>query len=358
MKSLFMKIYTGNYKLYLIPVAILYLVFLFLIFVSPGITKGVDLEGGTLIVLRGEKEINAPQLEALLKQNFNFKELKVSAVSGPTGYGVTIQYAENTDLTNAEKAIADARALKKADPEGAKAKASEVIGMLSKFSSVNATSNDIEDIFSAAEDSIIKANQHFENKLQDIITKEFSLSNAKMQVKDIRPVLGETFWQNAINVSAIAFFLVVVVVFIFFREFIPALAVLAAAIFDVLAALAGMELFKIPLSLSTIPALLMLIGYSVDTDIMLTSRMLKGKEKTPAERAGDSIATGLTMTGTTLAALVSMLIISYFSQIFVIFDIAAVLLFGLIADIPSTWFMNASVLLWYIEKKERKNKSI
>ncbi|MCR4368773.1 MAG: MMPL family transporter, partial [archaeon] len=168
------------------------------------------------------------------------------------------------------------------------------------------------------------------------------------------PSLGENFYQTGILVSAIAIILVIIVIFLFFREVIPSGAILLAIIFDIAGALGLMSIFGIPLSLATIPALVMLIGYSVDTDVMLTTRVLKRKEGTPRERAHESMITGLTMTLTTLAALTVMIILSYFSQLEVVFQIAAVLLFGLCADLISTWLMNAPILLWYVEKKEGK----
>ena len=115
-----------------------------------------------------------------------------------------------------------------------------------------------------------------------------------------------------------------------------------------------MAVFKVPLSLATIPALLMLVGYSVDTDIMLTTRLLKRREGTAADRTIGAMKTGLTMTFTTLAALTVMLSISFFNQITIIFEIAAVIFFGLLGDLISTWMMNAPILLWYVEKKKER----
>jgi preprotein translocase subunit SecF len=124
-------------------------------------------------------------------------------------------------------------------------------------------------------------------------------------------------------------------------------------IFDILAGLTGMALLNIPLSLTTIPALLLLVGYSVDTDIMLTSRLLKERTGTPGERATTSMKTGLTMTGTTLAALLAMIFISYFYQIEIIYYIAVILFFGLIGDVIATWLANAPILLWFIKEKKK-----
>ena len=95
----------------------------------------------------------------------------------------------------------------------------------------------------------------------------------------------------------------------------------------------------------------MLVGYSVDTDIMLTTRLLKRKEGGLKERSYEAMKTGLTMTLTTMAALSVMITLSFMYQIVVIFDLTVVLFFGLVADIISTWLMNAPILLAYAESK-------
>jgi preprotein translocase subunit SecF len=105
------------------------------------------------------------------------------------------------------------------------------------------------------------------------------------------------------------------------------------------------------LTLSSVAALLMIIGYSVDTDILLTTRLLKRRDKTVYERANDTLKTGLTVTTTLIGAALVMLIVSWMAQITTIFEIAAIVLFGMAGDLISTWFTNAPILLWYWEKK-------
>ena len=176
----------------------------------------------------------------------------------------------------------------------------------------------------------------------------------QFQKIEVGPALGELFWDSAVKVVILAFILIIIVIFFFFREIIPSLAVILSAILDILGAMAGMALFGIGLGLASIPALLMLIGYSVDTDILLTTRLLKRKEGSPGQRAAGSMKTGLTMTFTTLAAVIIMMLVSWQAQMLVVFEVAAVLLFGLITDLLSTWLMNAPILLWYAEKKEKR----
>lgn len=68
-----------------------------------------------------------------------------------------------------------------------------------------------------------------------------------------------------------------IVVFIVFRQVVVSLLVVLCALADILTAAASMNLTGVQLSLGTVAALLMLIGYSVDTDILLTMRVLKRK---------------------------------------------------------------------------------
>ncbi|MEK6957948.1 MAG: hypothetical protein AABW99_03150 [archaeon] len=282
------NLYKGNYKRYLILPAILLVVFFFLILVFPTVKQGIDLRGGTSIIVRNDTMMDSSLLEKRLLEKYEFSDLQINSVSSPTDYGLLVQYAQSD------------------------ASASEV---------------------------------------QQTIIETFSIKNERIQVNQIGASFGAKFYESGTTAMLAGAILVTLVIFLFFREIIPSLLVIGAAIFDVLGALALMALFGIPLSGSTIPALLAMVGYSIGTDIMLTTRVLKRKEKTPAERSSESMATGLTMTFTSIAALLVMAVLSYFMQIQVFFEISAVLLFGLFADIISTWLMNAPLLLWFVEKR-------
>lgn len=344
-----------NYKLFMLIPLLMFLLFLFMIFVWPSVPRGIDLQGGTLLVVRSEEPIPASELKQLLLENFDLLDLKVTSIEGPNGNGVNVQFAGNQTLLSASEQIDLANSSLSSNPGAARQAAEQAAVLLSPFVQDSSLPQDPEGAVSRAEDLLVEANKNINEGMQRLISERFGLGeNVAFQRREVSPTLGAAFWATAFNVAVASGVLIILVIFLFFRKIIPSFAVIAAAIFDVSGALALMAVFGIPLSLSSIPALLMLVGYSVDTDIMLTTRVLQRKEKTPAGRAADSMATGLTMTGTTIAALVSMLVIAYTAQIFVIFEIAAVILFGLLADLVSTWLMNAEILLWYVE---RKNKS-
>lgn len=184
-------------------------------------------------------------------------------------------------------------------------------------------------------------------------SKLISLINAKypgaaVSVQNVGASLGASFLEQGIKAVLLAFLIMALVVFIAFRMPIPSGAVVFSAFSDMLIALAFMSVMGIELSRYTIAAILMLIGYSVDTDILLTTRVLKEKGDVINERIRNAMRTGLTMTMTTLAALTALFI---FSTSEVLDDIAIVLIFGLIADLVMTWAFNSGVLKWYALKR-------
>ena len=178
------------------------------------------------------------------------------------------------------------------------------------------------------------------------IMSGFGIKSDSISFESIGPALGASFWQQSQIAIIIAFVMMGIIVFIVFRTFVPSIAVILSAASDMIVTIALLRLFDIELSLAGLAALLMLIGYSVDTDILLTTRLLKEEKGTIDEKLKRAMKTGLTMTLTTIGA-VTALYISSISP--VLSQIANVLMFGLIIDLMNTWMQNAGILKWYIE---------
>ena len=142
------------------------------------------------------------------------------------------------------------------------------------------------------------------------------------------------------------------------REPVPSVAIILAALCDILIALGGMSILHIPLSIASVGALLMLIGYSVDTDILLTTRLLKRREGTVDERARNAMHTGLTMSCAAIAAMGILYIVTVIimPEATTLSNISAVLVIGLIGDILSTWLMNLGILKTYIDWRQSKKQ--
>ncbi len=167
---------------------------------------------------------------------------------------------------------------------------------------------------------------------------------------------GATLQSQAMIAILFAFIGMAIVVFIAFRKLVPAATVVFAGVADITITAGAMNIFGIELSLATTAALLMLIGYSVDSNILLTTKVLKRQGKLVDKMAG-AFHTGFIMTTTTLAAIVAMLIVAAVGQVPTLSGIAAVLVIGLICDMIFTWAFNAGVLRLYMEKEEGKKQT-
>lgn len=188
-----------------------------------------------------------------------------------------------------------------------------------------------------------------------------SAINGKAKVisyNEIGPVLSEEAMGQIYVAMIFAFLFMAVTVFIVFREPVPSIAIILAALCDILIALGGMSIFKIPLSIASVGALLMLIGYSVDTDILLTTRLLKRREGTVESRAKNAMYTGLTMSFAAIAAMGILFVVTklIMPEATTLSNISAVLVIGLVGDILSTWLMNLGILKTYIDWRQSKKQ--
>ncbi|WP_297515974.1 protein translocase subunit SecF [Thermococcus sp.] len=162
---------------------------------------------------------------------------------------------------------------------------------------------------------------------------------------EVQPTFGELAKKQGIRAIAFAFLAMAVVVFLFFRNPVSSLAIIFSALSDMVIAVALMGVFGIQLTTATIAALLMLIGYTVDSNILLTTKLTRRKEDTIEEAYLSAVSTGLTMSTTTLGALLVLWLVSTSPTLD---NIAIVLIFGLLADFMNTWIFNAGVLRWYL----------
>ena len=165
-------------------------------------------------------------------------------------------------------------------------------------------------------------------------------------------LISQSFYKQLLIAMLFAFLLMSIVVFIMFRTFVPSFAVILAAFADIFMTLVVVNYFGIEMSSAGIVAFLMLIGYSVDTDILLTNKVLRSHEGSLNGKIFTAFKTGMTMT---LTAIVSVSIGLYVSLSFsvVLTQIFTILLIGLGFDILNTWVANVSILKWYVEAKKK-----
>jgi len=161
--------------------------------------------------------------------------------------------------------------------------------------------------------------------------------------------LGEQFFRQIFTALIFAFILMGIVVLIYFRSFGPSIAVILSAISDIVITASIVNLTGMKLSTAGIAAFLMLIGYSVDTDILLSTKMIRGKGSLN-QRIVDAMKTGLMMSFTTIIAVGVAILVT---QSEIIRQIMIIVIIGLTVDLMTTWIQNASILKWVLERTKK-----
>jgi len=235
------------------------------------------------------------------------------------------------------------------------------------------TEEQIEDMFSdyplnsvrmSGTRVILQFSQLDSGELASLEALIFGNSNFRdIDEKVVAPIYSQQLQRTSLFALVLSFIGMSIVVFIMFRKVVPSLAVILSAASDIIIPVAFMGIFGIELTLGTVAALMMLIGYSVDSDILLTNKVLKRSGNLDDKISG-AMRTGLLMTTTTIAAFASMFLVSTFLHYIVpgvppiplLSQISLIVLIGLIADVFNTWFLNTGILRMYIRGSKTKTK--
>ena len=291
------RFFDKNYhKLQLIPLIIILLAIGYnaVFFVQHGdfVRKGVSLAGGTAVSITTSDPVDTVAIEKALRSSFPNADLTVQTISGSQGsLGFAVDAANvDPDPNNAEKLLV-AR---------------------------------LKQLYPAADYS----------------------------TETTGPSLGSAFFVQTMIAIVAAFVLMAIVVFASFRTFYPSMAVVAAGFSTVVSTLAVFNLLGFQLSTAGVAAFLMLIGYSIDTDILLSTRVLKGTGPF-ISNVWSAAKTGLTMQVTTATTVT---VILFFSINPVFTQIMTIILIGMFFDVLYTWVQNAAILKWYVERKERAHR--
>lgn len=215
------------------------------------------------------------------------------------------------------------------------------------------STRDIYDLITREKEAVI-----IETKSEGTETKEileeylgYNLTEENSSIEFTGSTLSESFYRQLLVAILFAFIFMAIVVFIIFRTLIPSVAVIISAFADIVMTLVLVDILGIKMSAAGIVAFLMLIGYSVDTDILLTTRILKRYQGTLNNRIFNAFKTGITMTLTSLLAITfALFVVKSFSPILT--QIFTILVIGLCFDIFNTWITNASILKWYVKTKK------
>jgi preprotein translocase subunit SecF len=199
--------------------------------------------------------------------------------------------------------------------------------------------------------ALLHENEERENQVLALLSS-FGLENPS--ILPYEPALGRIYKQQAVEGILIASLAIGLCLLFVYRRKITLLTV-PCVLLDLVAAVGGMCLTRTPLSLASLAGLLLLLGYGVDTNVLLSTYVFKRFEGEPEERVASAMKTGFTITLTTLF---TMLAVNLFVTNPSLDQLSTVLIFGLAADLLNTWFLNAGILLWHASKRRMYHVSL
>ena len=185
-----------------------------------------------------------------------------------------------------------------------------------------------------------------EQQAEENLTPAEGSTSPVQEASTFSASFGSDNQRTALYGVTAAFLGMAVLAFALFRTFIPSIAIVVSAFSDIMIPLAAMNLVGIPLSLATVAGLLMLIGYSVDSDILLNNHILR-RSGSFYESTYRAMQTGVTMTVTSMSAMAVLTVVAYLFGIGILWQIGFVLVVGLMADLMNTYMLNLSLLRWY-----------
>jgi len=175
-----------------------------------------------------------------------------------------------------------------------------------------------------------------------------TVSYNSFSVQTIGSELGSLFFQQVIQLLVVAFVLMSIVIYFIYRNFVSSFGIVLASFANIVTTLAMTSLLGIRISFAGFAGLLMLIAYTVDTNIVLTTKVLKS---TPAEfkkQYKKALITGVTLIATIA---LTMFIVQLISTSRLLVNIAQVLVVGFVVDLIFTWMLNSALLEWFVKRR-------
>lgn len=182
--------------------------------------------------------------------------------------------------------------------------------------------------------------------------KLYGVDVVAFSAETIGPSLGNLFLQQITYILVVAFVLMSVVIFIIYRNLVSSFGIIFAILSNIVTTLAITSLLGIKISLAGFAGLLMLIAYTVDTNIVLTSKVMKHATTLEDFRSKyrKAFKTGVTLIATIT---ITMFIVILLSSSKLLVNIAEILVVGFLSDLLYTWIFNAAVLEMWLGRRQK-----
>jgi len=358
------------------------LILLSLVFI-PNIQMGIDFKGGTLITLHLTKDVDSDYVkQAFTEQGFPPRKVVVSdttigkmaevqlesddKITNSTAlhsqfsslyYDVAKDYsyllAFNTSGANVTQDIIDQYQTEYTQKRAQMDEKANALFALMGAEQNASSYTDIIQLRKDADSAFKYIKTEYQNRMNTVLSEKVPYDSISVDV--VSPTLATHFIEKAMFAMGLSLLFALMLAFVVFRNPVSALIVMSGALADVVISLGGMGLFGVQLTVASFAALLTIMGLSLDTDMLLSMRVVKIQEGTPSERAYGALKTGATMSVTGFAAFIMLFSLGLFASIPTYYEIGAVISMGLVGDLIATWCFNAVLVLWFVESQRKKS---
>lgn len=299
------------------------------------INKDISLTGGTTLTLLTSQNVDIQELESYLNQQFPDNGLSVRRL---TQLGSDVGIIIDGNNFDSQKIIDSLK--------------TKISGIREEDYTVNMMGSSLGQSFFKETLKAIYVSFLF----MGLVVFLYFGEDWKMKtVSSILTIIaGLMIFMGASNIikDIIAYIIGAVVLFIYFRTSLPSFMMIINVFADLITTLAVVNLIGMKVSTAGIASFLMIVGYCVESNILITTKLIKKKEGVIIDKTVDAFKTGFIMTLTAISAVTIALVMTQSS---VIKEIMAILLIGLFADLVYTWIQNVAFLRIYLDKKGIKN---
>lgn len=176
--------------------------------------------------------------------------------------------------------------------------------------------------------------------------KNFGLNvnEKEISVYSFSEKYGKAFYDQFLKLIIIATVLTSIVIYIRVKVPVATITIIFSTLFDIICTIGLLNLLGYEIADAGLAALLMIIGYAIDDNIIISTHFNRYKGKPFVERIYRASLTAITLTLTTVIAV---LVLFLFVRVRIVEQIAFILLVSELFDEINTWLFNLPLYKWY-----------
>ena len=179
-----------------------------------------------------------------------------------------------------------------------------------------------------------------------------SIQPSDISIQQYSSLIGDLIFNQFLFFVILAMIFAAFVIFIAFRVSNTTLNIISTILFDIIGLLAILSITKYPIGANGFIAMLMILGFAIDNNVVLSTNMIKEKDKPFIERVKMSFRVGMLME---IIALYTLLLLYFIVPDPSVNEFAFVLSTATILDLIYYLIGNIPLYKYFEAKKEQKD---